>query len=166
MSTLKKGFSPHGSKFFPFTVDPFIRELVHGNQTWSHISCVPCTNSGKATTFIQPPLKTPLNMMCLKKYYFHRWGKCQCTLNPFEPAHNKTYNKTCATSEDSDQPANPCSLIRVFTNSMCLLQPRGCPKKGKGEPLPNWLDLQADLSLCWSNRSYCRFCHALAHLTY
>ena len=25
---------------------------------------------------------------------------------PFEPAHDKTNNKTCATSEDSDQPAH------------------------------------------------------------
>ena len=31
-----------------------------------------------------------------------------------KPAHDKTYNKTCATSEDSDQPAHPRSLIRVF----------------------------------------------------
>ena len=30
------------------------------------------------------------------------------------PAHDKTYNKTHAASEDSDQPAHPRSLIRVF----------------------------------------------------
>ena len=41
----------------------------------------------------------------------------------FEPAHDKTYNKTCAISEDSDQPAHPRSLIRVFADRMCLLQP-------------------------------------------
>ena len=28
-----------------------------------------------------------------------------------EPAHDKTYNKTCATSEDSDQPAHQRILI-------------------------------------------------------
>ena len=34
-----------------------------------------------------------------------------------------------------------------------------------GEPLPYILgDVQADLSLCWSHSSYCRFCRALAHL--
>ena len=27
-------------------------------------------------------------------------------LDQYEPAHDKTYNKSCATSEDSDQPAH------------------------------------------------------------
>ena len=40
----------------------------------------------------------------------------------FEPALDKTNNKTCATGEDSDQPAHPRSLIRVFAGRMCLLQ--------------------------------------------
>ena len=30
-----------------------------------------------------------------------------------EPAHDKTYNKTCATIEDSDQPPHLRSLIRA-----------------------------------------------------
>ena len=30
-----------------------------------------------------------------------------------EPAHDKTYNKICLTSDDSDQPLHPSSLIRV-----------------------------------------------------
>ena len=46
----------------------------------------------------------------------------------FEHAHDKTYNKTCATSENSDQHAHLCSLIRVFADSICLLQPPGYPK--------------------------------------
>ena len=25
------------------------------------------------------------------------------------------------------------------------------------------MDVQADLSLSWSNKTYCRFCHVLAH---
>ena len=36
------------------------------------------------------------------------------------PTHDKTYNKTCATSEDSDQHARPRSLIRVFAYRTCL----------------------------------------------
>ena len=52
------------------------------------------------------------------------------------PAHDKTYNKACATSEDLDQPAHPCSLIRVFEDRMCLLQPLGYPKRDKRDPLP------------------------------
>ena len=55
-----------------------------------------------------------------------------------------------------------CSLIRVFADHMCLLQPPGYPKRDKQEPLPYWMDVQTDLSLCWSHASYCRFSHALA----
>ena len=34
------------------------------------------------------------------------------------------------------------------------------------EPMPNWVDVHTDLSLCWSHRSYCRLCHALAYLSF
>ena len=81
-----------------------------------------------------------------------------------EPGHDKTYNKTCATSEDSDQPAHLRSLIRVFADRMCLLQPPGYPKRDKQIPLPYWVEVQADLSLCWLHRSYSRFCCVLAQI--
>ena len=29
----------------------------------------------------------------------------------YEPAHDKTYNKACVTSKDSDQPVHLCSLM-------------------------------------------------------
>ena len=32
----------------------------------------------------------------------------------FEPAHDKTYSKTCVTSKDSDQPVHPPGIARVF----------------------------------------------------
>ena len=48
--------------------------------------------------------------------------------NTFEPPHDKTYKKACATSEDSDMPTHSRSLIRVFADRMCLLQPSGYPK--------------------------------------
>ena len=66
--------------------------------------------------------------------------------------------------EDSDQPAHPHSLIRLFTDCMCLLQSQGYPKQDKREPLQYLVDVHTDLSLWWLQRSYCRFCHALAHL--
>ena len=47
----------------------------------------------------------------------------------FKPVQEKTYNKTCATSEDSDQPAYLHSLIRVFTDDMCLLHLRAKRKR-------------------------------------
>ena len=34
-------------------------------------------------------------------------------LKKYEAAHDKIYNKTCATSEDSDQSAHPRSLISL-----------------------------------------------------
>ena len=44
------------------------------------------------------------------------------------PAQDKTYNTVCATSKDSDQPAQIRRLIRVFDDRMCLLQPPGYPR--------------------------------------
>ena len=32
----------------------------------------------------------------------------------FEPVHDKTYNKTCVISKDSDQPVHPPSMARVL----------------------------------------------------
>ena len=59
-----------------------------------------------------------------------------------------------------------CSLIRVFAERMCLLRPPDYPKKDKWELLPYWVDVEAYLNLCWSHRSYCRFCHPLAQFWY
>ena len=69
-----------------------------------------------------------------------------------------------ATSEVSDQPMHLCSLIRVFTDHMFLLQPPGYPERDKRELLLYWVDVQVDLCLSWSHRSYCRFCQALANI--
>ena len=75
---------------------------------------------------------------------------------------DKTYNKTCATSEDSGQHAHPSSLIRVYTGGMCLLQyplyPRGIMKTLAT------LGRYTGCSESLLHMSYCRFCHALAHL--
>ena len=42
--------------------------------------------------------------------------KCQIKVSAWQ-----AYNKTCATSEDSDQPAHTCSLIRTFSDCVSLL---------------------------------------------
>ena len=36
-------------------------------------------------------------------------------------------------------------------------------KIDKREPLPYWMDVQADFRRCWSHRSDCRLCRAQAH---
>ena len=79
-----------------------------------------------------------------------------------ELVHDKTYNKTCANSKDWDQPAHPHSLIRVFPDHMCLLQTPGYPKRDEQGAL---VDVQANLSLCCSQRSSCRFCSTLAQIS-
>ena len=53
----------------------------------------------------------------------------------FEPEEDTTYNKTCATSKELDQPAHLRSLIRIFADRMYLLQPAGYPKRDEREPL-------------------------------
>ena len=91
--------------------------------------------------------------------YKHKWIN-----KKNEPAHDKTYNKTCATRLRS-----VCASVRlrsVFADRMCLLQHLGYSKRDKGEPLPYLVNAQADLSLCWSHRSYCRFCCALAEILF
>ena len=45
---------------------------------------------------------------------------------------------------------------------MCFLQPQGYPKRYGQEPLPYWVDVQADLFA--GHRGLCRFCHALVHI--
>ena len=34
----------------------------------------------------------------------------------YEPAHDKTYNKTCVTSKGSDQPVHPPRMARVLVH--------------------------------------------------
>ena len=36
--------------------------------------------------------------------------------NTFEPVHDKTYNKACVTSKDSDQPVHSPNIARVIFN--------------------------------------------------
>ena len=67
---------------------------------------------------------------CQKKGAFsHVTARTDITYQPrkhlIESAHDKTYNKTCATIGDSDKIAHLRSLIRVFADRMCLLQQSG-----------------------------------------
>ena len=65
----------------------------------------------------------------------------------FETAHDKTYNKICATSEDSDQPA---LIACAFANRMCLLQSSGYLNKDKREPLC-WVNVLAPVSILYKS---------------
>ena len=69
----------------------------------------------------------------------------------FEPAHDQTYNKSSATSEDSDQTAHTRSLIWVFTGRMCVFSLKPIQRRINENPCH-----KSELSLCWLHRSYCR----------
>ena len=82
-----------------------------------------------------------------------------------ELAHDKTYNKTCVTSKDSDQPVHPPSMARV------LIYPSlDSPKAVEGtcdqrRLLSDCADAQSDQSLRWSHVLN-RYCCALAQIWY
>ena len=63
--------------------------------------------------------------------------------------------------KDSDQPVHKHSLISVCWSHV----PSTASRLSKWEHLQYWMDIQADLSLCWLYKSYCRFCCVLAHFS-
>ena len=76
---------------------------------------------------------------------------------------DKTYNKTCVTRKDSDQPVHPLIRARaiVYRSLNSLKAVEGiCNQRRLWS---DCADAQADLSLRWSHKSYCRFCRAPAH---
>ena len=66
-----------------------------------------------------------------------------------EPWHDKTNKMTCAPSKDSDQPGHSPSLMRVF--ALCSVGSLGSKVSSCGQQRlwSDWVDAQADLSLCW-----------------
>ena len=81
-----------------------------------------------------------------------------------EPANDKTCNKTFVTSKDSDQPVHPPSIARVFIYPALSSSEAVEGTCNQRRLCSECADAQADLSLRWIDESYCRFCHALAHL--
>ena len=81
-----------------------------------------------------------------------------------EPPHDKTNKMTVAPSEDSDKPGHLPSLSWVFTVHMKKPWVLSYPLSAQWRLWSDWVDTQADLSLCWAHMSFCRFCHAAAHL--
>ena len=73
-----------------------------------------------------------------------------------------TYLLICSPSEDSDQTAHSRSLIRIFT--WCILDSQGFKFSlcGQRRRWSDYLETQADLSLCFAHISevflFCLFC--------
>ena len=62
-----------------------------------------------------------------------------------------------ASSEDSDQPGRPPSLIRVFAVRMKTPWVRSCPLSVQRRLWSDWADAQADLSLRWAHTHFVGF---------
>ena len=75
-----------------------------------------------------------------------------------EPGQNTSYKIVCAPSEDSDQPAHPRSLIRVFAGHSVGSQISEASLGGQWRLWEACVDVQADLSLCWVLMQFCRKC--------
>ena len=67
----------------------------------------------------------------------------------------KTYNKTCVTNKDTDQPLHPPSMAMVLVYASLDSQARGCKRHIRSAKTP--ADAQSALSLRWSHKSYVDF---------
>ena len=78
-------------------------------------------------------------------------------IHVIEPAHDRTYNKTCVTSKYLDQPVHPPSMARVLMYpSLDRLEAiKGTYDQAR--LLSDCSYAQAYLDLRWSHKSYCRF---------
>ena len=84
--------------------------------------------------------------------------------SPSTPAHDKTNKMTCTSSEDSDQPGHPPSLIRVFAVRMKKAWVLCYPLSAQRRLWSDWADAQADLSLRLAHMPFCWFCHEAAQV--
>ena len=84
----------------------------------------------------------------------------------YEPKHDKTYNTTCVTSNESYQPVHPPSIAKVLIYSL-LDSSKAVERTCDQQRLwSDCADAQVDLSLRWSHKSCCRFRRALTHMLF
>ena len=81
-----------------------------------------------------------------------------------EPYSQKTYLRTCAPSEDSDQPAHSRSLIRIFTERFLDIKRCQVSLCGQRELWSDWADAHADLSLRWAHMTEGTFSQIPSHM--
>ena len=82
---------------------------------------------------------------------------CSVKKTRYEPPHDKTNKMACASSEDSDQPGNPPSLIGVFAVRMNKAWVLSYPLIAQRRLWSDWADAQADLSLRWAHSHFVGF---------
>ena len=76
----------------------------------------------------------------------------------------KTNKLTWAPSQDSDQSGHPPSLFRVFAVHRKKAWVLSFPVSAQRRLWSDWVDAQADLSLCWAHMSFCWFCRATVQM--
>ena len=85
--------------------------------------------------------------------------------NRIKPVHDKTYNKTCVTGNNSDWFVHPPSMAIVLVyqslDSLEAVEDRRCNQQ---RFCSDCVDAQADASLRWLHKSYYRFCPVLDQL--
>ena len=81
-----------------------------------------------------------------------------------ELPHDKTNKMACAPTEDSDQPGHLPSLIRVFAVRKKKTWILSYPLSAQRRLWSDWVDSQADLSLCWAHIPFCWFCFVVDHI--
>ena len=94
--------------------------------------------------------------------YTSLWKQChdtcdQYATNIIEPPHDKTNKMACASSEDSNQPGHPPSLIIVFAVRMKKAGILTYPLSAQRRLWSDWGDAQADLSLRWAHSHFVCF---------
>ena len=94
----------------------------------------------------------------LKINHWRHWIDGQSNLSH----HTTKPSKWCASSEGSDQPGHPLSLIRVF--AVRMKKPRVLSFSFSA-PQRLWSDW-VDASLHWARRPFCWFCRAQAYLSW
>ena len=97
------------------------------------------------------------------RWYMGPFSQIEAHIMIIEPAHDKTYNKTYVTSKDSDWHVHLPSMAKIFVNPSFDSQKA---VEGACDQRRLWsdcADAQADQNLCWSHKSYCRFCRVPAH---
>ena len=73
---------------------------------------------------------------------------------------------TYVSGEDSDQLGHPPSLIRVFNVRSIGSWGPNVSSYGQQRLWSDWVDAQADLSLCCAHSSFHWLCQAVAHMSY
>ena len=87
---------------------------------------------------------------CKPQFYYIQVGFKRVIYVCFHDGQ-KTYIRSCAPSEDSDQPAHLHSLIRIFTG--CILESQRFKVSSHRERRSDCANVQADLSISLAHMS-------------